>query len=601
MKSEPGEKPAAARGSSTLLVTLILLLLSGSCLALLVATQTQMLIASGQKLQARLLAAAEGGLQLAIARGIAGAAEPYGRSLATGRPGAEIAVEVTGFFPVADSACHLCMANLDGALSSLGGLRRVSHVAGAAAVAPPRLDGLPPPKRGLTVLVDLMPWPVGGSDGWDLAGTAQMARDRVRDAALSETGAYDEDSPLTVKRLAGPDIDSLRTVTVGGLGRAGRLLYAFELSPDPRPLWRFADNRDEDGNGEADLGYTVSKPSVVSLRFGTGVRPVAVFGGGFDPARPGDVGDWLYFVAIDGGEVLYKRALDGPVVAAPAAVDTEGDGLPDRIYVGTTEGSLYRVDLSPAVELEGGRVPLGVWEPRRVFETGGLPIHHPPAVIPVPAIGARALALGSGGGADPGAGSEDAAAGRFHVFVEGPSGGSGTAEELPRLEGENPLGGVDRLSAALFPRERGWSLVLGAGERPASAPLVVGGLLTFFTLRPTGPDGGEIRKYALQLVSGDAAGAGARAQLVGRSASSPSSALGSPTRIEIDHPGSAAAPVLHSDELAMLDELRARMPERCRFDGSRIRLIGSGPDGLPIRLAVLPVCRIEADWAEGGL
>ncbi len=599
MKSDSARLSCGARGSSTLLVTLILLLLSGSCLALLVTTQTQMLIASGQKLQARLLAAAEGGLQLAIARGIAGVTDPYSRTLVTGKPGAEIVVEVTGFFSVAAGACHLCMTNLDGALSSLGGLGRVSHVAGATAMAPPRLDGLPPPTRELTAVVDLLPWPVGASDGWDLEGTARAARDTVRDAALTEVGAYDEDAPLTVKRLAGPDIDPPRTVTVGGLGLAGRSLYAFELSPEPRPLWRFADNGDEDGNGETDLGYTVSKPSVVALRFGAGVRPVAIFGGGFDPARPGDVGNWLYFVAIDGGEVLYKRPLDGPVVAAPAAVDTGGDGLADRVYVGTTAGSLYRVDLSRAVELEGSRVPPGAWNPRRVFDTGGLPIHHPPAVIPVPALGARALALGAGG-ADPGTGSEEAAAGRFHLFVEGVSGGSDRADELPRLDEENSLGGVDRLSPALSPREQGWSLALGAGERPASAPLVVGGLLTFFTLRPTGPDGGEIHKYALQLVSGDAAGAGARARLVGRSASSAASVLGAPTRIEIDHAGSAAAPVLPSDELAILQTLRAQMPERCRFDGSRIRLIGSGPDGSPIRLAVLPVCRIEADWTEGG-
>ena len=580
-------------------MTLILLLLSGSCLALLVATETQMLIASGQKLQARLLAAADGGLQLAIARGTAGAAGPYSRTLISGKPGAEIAVEVTGFAAVADGVCHLCMANLDGALSSLGGLRRVSHVAGAVAVAPPRLDGLPPPTRDLTVVVDLMPWPAGGSDGWELARTAQEARGSVRDAALTDVGAYDEDAPLTVKRFAGPDIDRPRTVTVGGLGRAGRFLYAFELSPEPRPLWRFADSRDEDGNGQTDLGYTVSKPSVVSLRFGANVRPVAIFGGGFDPARSGDVGNWLYFVAINGGEVLYKRALDGPVVAAPAAVDTEGDGLADRVYIGTTEGSLYRVDLSPEVELEGGRVPAGAWKPRLVFDTGGLPIHHPPAVIPLPALGARALALGAAGSADPGAASEEAVAGRFHVFVEGVSGRSGTADELPQLDGESPLGGVDRLSPALSPREQGWSLALGAGESPASAPLVVGGLLTFFTRRPTGPDGGEIRKYALQLVSGDAASAVTRARFVGRGASSPASVLGSPTRIEVDHAGSAAADLLQSDELAMLEKLRAQMPERCRFDGSRIRLIGSGPDGLPIRLAVLPVCRIQADWVEG--
>ena len=601
MNLDPGKPPAGVRGSSTLLVTLILLLLTGSCLALLMATQTQMLIASGQKLQARLLAAAEGGLELAVARGVAGAADPYTRTLGVGAPGAEITVEVTGVVQVADGTCHLCMANLDGALGALGGLRRVSHVAAAAATAPSRLDGLPPPRRDLTAVVDLMPWPVGTSDEWDLAGTARAARGLIRDAALSEIGVYDEDAPLTVARVADPEADRPRTVAVGGLGRAGHLLYAFELSPEVRPLWRFADGVDADGNGVADLGYTVSKPAIVPLRLGAAVRRVAVFGGGFDPEGAGEVGNWLYFVGIDSGQVLYKRSLDAPVTAGPAAVDTRGDGLADRIYVGTTAGSLYRVDVSPAVELEGGRVPAGAWSPRRVFDTGGLPIHHPPAVIWVPALGALALALGAGGGADPGAGSEEAVAGRFFLFVERGAGGPGSADELPHLDPESPLRGVDRLAPALAPREQGWSLALGDGERPASAPLAAGGLLTFFTLRPTGPDGGEVRRYSLRLGSGDAAGAGPRSQLTSRDAAWPSTALGAPTRIDVDHPGSLAAPLLGPDEVAMLEGLRDEMPERCRFDGSRIRLTGSGPDGSPIRLAVLPVCRIDVDWAEGRL
>ncbi len=592
---------AAAQGSSTLLVTLVLLLLTGSCLALLMATQTQMLIASGQKLQARLLAAAEGGLELAMARGVAGAADPYTRTLGAGAPGAEITVEVTGVVQVAAGSCHLCMANLDGALGALGGLRRVSHVAAAAAAAPSRLDGLPPPRRDLTAVVDLMPWPVGGSDGRDLAGTARAARGLIRDAALSEIGAYDEDAPLTVARVAEPETGTPRTVAVGGLGLAGRHLYGFELAPEARPLWRFADSADADGNGAADLGYTVSKPAIVPLRLGAAVRAVAVFGGGFDPEGAGEVGNWLYFVGMDSGQVLYKRRLDAPVTAGPAAVDTRGDGLADRIYVGTTAGSLYRVDVSPPVELEGGRVPAGAWSPRRVFDTGGLPIHHPPAAIPAPALGAHALALGAGGGVDPGAGSEEAVAGRFFLFVERGAGGPGSADELPRLDPESPLLGVDRLAPALAPGEQGWSLTLGVGERPASSPLAAGGLLTFFTLRPTGPDGGEIRKYALRLGSGAAAGAGPRSQLAGRDAAWPSSALGAPTRIEVDHPGSPTAPLLQADELAILEGLRDLSPERCRFDGSRIRLTGSGPDGSEVRLAVLPVCRIDVDRAEGRL
>ena len=580
-----------------MLVILILLLLSGSCLALLMATQTQVLIASGHKLHVRLLAAAEGGLELAVARGIAGAADSYTRTLAAEGPGTEIMVEVAGLVQAADGACHLCMANLDGRLGSLGGLRRVSHVARAAAAAPPRRPGLPAPRRKLTAVVDLMPWPVGTSDPWDLAGIEVAARGLVRDAALGEIGAYDENAPLTVRRVANPETGSARTVAIGGLGRSGRLVYAFELSPDTGLLWRFADGTDEDDNGAADLGLTVSKPAVLPLRFGDRVRQVAVFGGGFDPARPGEVGQWLYFVEIDSGKVLYKQALDAPVTAAPAAVDTAGDGLADRIYVGTTAGSLYRIDASSAVQLGGGGLP-GVWSPRRLFGAGGLPIHHPPAVVPVPALGAHALALGAGGGADPGVRAEDALAGRFFLFVDRDARGAGSADELPRLDLGSPHQGDDRLAATRAPGDQGWLLTLRVGERPASAPLVVGGLLTFFTLRPAGPRGGEVRKYALRLGSGDAAGPGPRSQLIDRGAAWPSLALGAPTRIEVDHSGSLAAPLLRPGEVAILDGLRERMPERCRFDGSRIRLTGPGPDGSSIRLAVVPVCRIDVDWAE---
>lgn len=595
-----------SEGSSTLLVTLVLLLLSGSCLALLMATRTQMLIASGQKLQVRLLAAAEGGLELAVARGIGGAADPYTRTVGIGGPGAEITVEVAGMVQVADGACHLCMANLDGAWGASGGLRRVSHIARAAAAAPRRRPGLPPPRRELTAMVDLMPWPVGAREGWNDVGARAGARNLVRDAALRELGVHDEDAPLTVRRVADPETGNDRTIAVGGLGRSGRLLHAFELSPEAGALWRFADGADDDGNGAADLGHTVSKPAVLPLRFGDRVRLVAVFGGGFDTQQPDEAGQWLYFVGIDGGQVLYKRSLDAPVTAAPAAVDTVGDGLADRIYVGTTAGSLYRVDMSSAVQLESGRVPPGVWNPRRLFDTGGLPIHHPPAVIPVPALAAHAVALGAGGGADPGARAEDAAAGRFFLFVDRDfgnrgAGGPGAADDLARLDPGSPRGGVDRLAPSVGEGGRGWSLPLEVGERPASAPLAAGGLLTFFTLRPVGPDGGEVRRYALRVGSGDAAGPRTRAQLVERHAAWPSPALGSLRRIEIDHPGSLAAPLLQPDELAIFEELREQMPEPCRFDGSRIRLAGPGPNGAAMRLAVLPVCRIEVDWTEGGL
>ncbi len=504
------KRSTSAQGSSTLLVTLILLLLSGSCLALLMATQTGMLVAAQQKVQVRLLAAADGGVQLGVARGMAGAVEPTTRRLGGGATGAEVVVEVSGFVPAASGPCRLCMTNLEGTLGSMGGLRRVSHAVSATASAPSRSDGLPPPRRSVSAGVDLAPWPAGSRDEWDLAATA----------------------------------------------------------PRPDPLSSFVDESDEDGNGAPDLGEPLSPPAIVRLRVGEGDRMTAVFGGGYDPNRPAEVGNWLYIVGVESGALLYKRRLDAPATATPAAADLDGDGVADRLYAGTLAGGLYRVDVAAGARLEGGRVAASAWAPRRVFETGGLPIRHPPAVVPEPETGTPLLALGTGTPLDPPPG--EPAAGRFFVIAD-----KGRA-----------------------PAEAVWSLALDQAEELASPPLAAAGLLTFLTFKPGGLDAGAVRRYALRLRSGEALGGGPRAFVVDTGVPRPATDFGSPTRIEVDHPGRFTVP-LSSREEREIEVLRAAMPRRCRFGGVRVRLETEGPSGAPLRLAVLPVCRVEMDWFGG--
>lgn len=585
---------AAAQGSSTLLVTLILLLLSGSCLALLMATQTQLLVAFQDKVQVRLLAAADGGVELGVARGIAGAGEPTTRTLGGSLPGAEVLLEVSGFVPMANGACHLCMANLEGTLGSLGGLRRVSHAVSATATAPRRSDGLPPPVRSVSAVVDLMPWPAGSRDRWDLAAATAKARRRIRQAAVAEAGDHEEGTPVAVARFEDSGSDAPRAVAAGG---SGSTLHAVELAPHPAPLWSFADSTDEDGNGAPDLGRLLAAPAIVRLRLGEGDRPVAFFGGGYDPDRPEEVGDWLYIVEVASGTLRYKRQLDAPATATPAAADLNGDGVADRLYVGTLAGSLYRVDVSTPAPLAGGRVAAGVWAPRRVFETGGRPIRQPPAVVPVPETGALVLALGADGRVDAQAPAEEAA-GRFFVLVDRGSGRIDADGSVFALDPSGDVPGPDRLAPGLPPSEQGWSLALERGEEIASPPLAAAGLLTFLTFRPTGLDGGEIRRYSLRLRSGDAAAGGARGVRIASGASRPSVDFGAPVRLEVDHPGSYSAPFLSPGEERVLKTLRAGMPSSCRFVGARLRVVGTGVNAEPLRLAVLPVCRIDVDWFE---
>ncbi len=594
----------AGEGSSTLLVTMILLLLSGSCLALLMATQTRMLTASQERLRLRLLAAAEGGVELAVARAMAGAVEPAPRLLGGPAPGAEILVEPSRLVPMARGPCALCMTNLEGTLGALGGLGRASHVVSATASAPRRADGLPPPRRTVSAMVDLAPWPAGGRDEWDLAATMAAARREVRRVASTEAGGYEENSPLAVATFDGADGGAARTLAVGAAGSA---VYAVELSPRPGPLWTFVDANDEDGGGAPDFGRAVAPPAIARLRLGEGARPVALFGGGYDRERSFEVGNWLYMVDMDSGALLYKRELDAPSVATPAVADLTGDGVADVVYVGTLAGSLYRVDASAAAPLAGGRVAAGAWTPRPVFDAGGLAVLQPPAVVSAPELGAPVLAFGAGWGVGPANRPDtlppgEAAAGRVFVLVDRGSGWIGAADSVPAVDPSGNMPGRDRLAPELPPAEQGWSLALAPGERVASPPLVVSGLLAFLTFRPTvAGDAGEVRRYSLQLRSGDPmAGGGPRSVIVAARSPSPSSGLGSPARIDLDHPGGFSAPLLAPDEERAVEILRSSMPQRCRFGAARLRLQVEGPDGALLRLAVLPVCRADVDWYEGG-
>jgi hypothetical protein len=142
---------------------------------------------------------------------------------------------------------------------------------------------------------------------------------------------------------------------------------------DDRPV---AVRLDEDANGFIDLGptwstanigrmqvcvapYTSCDPNVVANSVED--RYVAIFGGGLDGRGEFHArGNWLYIVDVETGETIYKHRLDGAAPSEPAAVDSDFDGYLDRVYMGTTLGFLYRVDLVDAAGLVPRLVPTTV-------------------------------------------------------------------------------------------------------------------------------------------------------------------------------------------------------------------------------------------------
>lgn len=172
-----------------------------------------------------------------------------------------------------------------------------------------------------------------------------------------------------------------KTILVGGLNGGGQGIYALDITnPDNFTeakaativKWEFLDH-DHDGDslsstisGDADLGYTYSRPFIVKLctaRDSTsGSTPktclsskwFVMFGNGYNStevdgyAGTGDA--VLYVLDADSGFLEKKIALNEADGTDPnglselAPIDMDGDGTVDYVYAGDLKGNLWRMD-----------------------------------------------------------------------------------------------------------------------------------------------------------------------------------------------------------------------------------------------------------------
>ncbi|MEM1180457.1 MAG: hypothetical protein AAGM22_19085 [Acidobacteriota bacterium] len=246
-----------------------------------------------------------------------------------------------------------------------------------------------------------------------------------------------------------------------------------ELTPFPLELWVFQDEvlvngtsyfLDDDRNGFRDLGATWSVPVIGQIAVckaggtrcaagrptdGTGddveTRWVAIFGGGLDAANINNPqrGDWFFMVDIETGEAIYRRQVNGAVPSDPAVLDIDNDGIIDRVYFGTTDGTMYKIDLTaddggdvPSITTETisdddvmgwtaaagedntvdvPRITSSVWDPFPIFNTGS-PIYYPPAAFRIPELEQYGLAFGVGARED--LWEESGFEGGFFVIVD---------------------------------------------------------------------------------------------------------------------------------------------------------------------------------------
>lgn len=155
-----------------------------------------------------------------------------------------------------------------------------------------------------------------------------------------------------------------------GLRGGGKAYYALNISnPDsPSLMWRL----DKNSAGFGNLGETWSIPEVAFIPgYFTVVsdkksyKPVLIFSGGYDQAKSylgqgaeDSEGLGVYIVDAETGALLFSFTPDvtsatnkqvaGMVYSMPGSVsvlDSDGDGIADRIYAGDTGGQIWRIDM----------------------------------------------------------------------------------------------------------------------------------------------------------------------------------------------------------------------------------------------------------------
>jgi type IV pilus assembly protein PilY1 len=149
-----------------------------------------------------------------------------------------------------------------------------------------------------------------------------------------------------------------------GLRRGGKGRWALDLSnPDaPSVVWQVDDTQ----SGFAELGQ--SWPDPVNAIVPGYSDPVLVMTAGYDlnkdldsHATPDSTGRGLFIVdaatgalvwsvtpAANSAKNLQETGLEHSVAAQPAVLDSNGDGITDRIYFADTGGNVWRVDMPGA-------------------------------------------------------------------------------------------------------------------------------------------------------------------------------------------------------------------------------------------------------------
>jgi type IV pilus assembly protein PilY1 len=333
-----------------------------------------------------------------------------------------------------------------------------------------------------------------------------------------------------------------------GLRRGGKAYYALDVTDPDAPSMAWSIDKSGDF---AELGMTFSSPRTGNVKYGASSTPVIIFAGGYDAdkdsgAADDDEGRAIFIVNAFTGALVWKAtygASTGNVSSTEynhaqmidsipsdlATLDTNADGNIDRIYVGDTGGTVWRVDMP-----EGNTDVRASWFATPLANLGRDDIapddggndrrffHRPDFVPSADDTGAfDAIIIGSGNRADP---KETTASNWLYMLKDRnvvTDSFAGTPYNHADYDAaSNEFGFGDITDTCINDADciyedllNGWKLQLEQnGEKALAHPLTAFGTIFFTTFLPEGsaadagsdcaPSEGAGRLYAIKLNNG---------------------------------------------------------------------------------------------------
>jgi type IV pilus assembly protein PilY1 len=320
---------------------------------------------------------------------------------------------------------------------------------------------------------------------------------------------------------------SWKTIVVFGQRRGGNNYYALDITDTTNPLylWSFTDAR---------LGETWSEPAIGKIKMSDGTdKWVAFVGGGFDSTfanyDSGNVVSEAFFVIdLSNGAKLWEFSapvansadaaqMNFSLPASPTAVDLNGDGYIDRVYIADVGGQMWKFDMSKAASLVSGKVKncssltdTDCWMGKRLFAAASSQTNPPAAGQYYPAQGMYSpptlaydansnlwLFIGSGDRYHP----NSTASNRFYGIKENTTMANGST--LTESSLTNLGSGTGTIS-------QGWYVPLNSNEKILASADVFNSIVLFTSFTPAtaavcGGGGGDAKLYAINMTTGDAA------------------------------------------------------------------------------------------------